>query len=312
MQTRRIGSLDVSILSLGCNNFGMRIDEAATIEVVNAALDAGINYFDNADIYGGGKSEEMLGVALKTRRNEAIVATKFGGPSRVPEGRHAGEASWVREACDRSLTALGMDRIDHLQMHYPDPITPIEETLGALNELVVAGKVGEIGCSNFSADMLASAHATAATKGFAPFRSVQNHYSMLKRDPESDGVLDACGALDIAFVPYFPLESGVLSGKYTLGQPLPAGSRLEAWGRRASAFIDDDRLRVVQRLDAFAHDHGHTILDLALCWLAAQPAVATIIAGATSPDQVRANAAAAQSWTLTDDDLASIDAILAP
>ena len=310
MEMRRIGSLEVSVVGLGCNNFGMRIDEAQTVAVVNAALDAGITYFDNADIYGGGKSEEFMGRALKTRRDEAIIATKFGSAPRVPEGRKPGSADWVREACDRSLAALGVDHIDHLQMHQPDPTTPIEETLGALDELVRSGKVREVGCSNFTSAMLSEADAESRTRGLARFASVQNYYSLLTRSADSDGVLKACAQHDVAFVPFFPLESGLLSGKYSLGQPLPEGSRLQAWGERAGRFINDERLTTVAALSACAASHGHTILELAMSWLAANHQIATIIAGATTAEQVVANAAAA-SWVMSPADLAEIDSIVA-
>ena len=311
METRRIGSLEVSVVGLGCNNFGMRIDEAQTAAVVNAALDNGVTYFDNADIYGGGKAEEFLGKALKKRRSEAIVATKFGSAPRVPEGRKPGSADWIREACDRSLKALGMDHVDHLQIHQPDPSTPILETLGALDELVKVGKVRETGCSNFTAAMLDDSAAASESGKLQPFGSVQNYYSLLTRTADHDGVLAACAAHDIAFVPFFPLESGLLSGKYALGQPLPEGSRLQAWGERAARFINDDRLATVAKLSEYATSRGHSILELAMSWLAANPRIATIIAGATKPEQVVANAAAA-GWALTDEELAAIDDIVGP
>lgn len=310
MKTRRIGTLDVSVVGLGCNNFGMRIDEAQTASVVRAALDAGVNYFDSADVYGGGKSEEFLGKALGKRRDEAIVATKFGSAPRIPEGRKPGSADWVHEACERSLTALGLDHIDHYQMHQPDPTTPIEETLGALDDLVKSGKVREIGCSNFTAEMIDEAARQSQTKGLVRFGSVQNYYSLLTRTADTDGVLDACRSLNVGFVPFFPLESGLLSGKYTLGQPLPEGSRLQAWGDRATRFINDERLAVVASLMEFASERGHTILELAISWLASNQQIATIIAGATSPEQVTANARAA-SWEMTADDLTTIEQIVA-
>ena len=309
MHTRQIGCLQVSLVGLGCNNFGMRIDEAQTAAVVRAALDAGVTYFDSADIYGGGQSEVFLGRALGARRDEAVVATKFGSDPRVPKGRRPGSADWVREACDRSLAALGTDRIDHYQMHQPDPSTPIEETLGALDDLRREGKIRESGCSNFTSTMLAESDTASGAKGLAPFRSVQNHYSLLTRAADTNGVLRECVSRNVSFVPFFPLESGLLSGKYALGRPLPDGSRLATWGERASRFINDDRLAVVARLDEFAATRGYSILELAMSWLAANNTIATIIAGATTPEQVRANAAAA-SWVMSPDDLDTIDALV--
>ena len=311
METRKIGSLDVSIVGLGCNNFGMRVDAAETDAVVGAAIDAGVTYFDTADIYGGGESEVLLGKALGIRRKDVIVATKFGGPSRLPEGRRAGEATWVRVACDRSLAALGMDYIDHLQLHYPDPTTHQEETLAALDQLVTAGKVRVTGCSNFSQAMLDEAASISADQGYAPYASVQNHYSLLARGAETDGVLAACDRNSIAFVPFFPLESGVLSGKYAKGSAFPEGSRLAAWGERSKQFVDDERLDTVARLTALAQLRGHTILDLAMSWLAANRQIASIITGATKPEQIRANAKAASAWPMSPEDLAAVDAALA-
>ena len=310
METRKIGSLDVSLVGLGCNNFGMRIDAAATDAVVGAALDAGITYFDTADIYGGGESEVLLGRALGDRRGDVVVASKFGGPSRLPEGRLAGEPSWVREACDRSLRALGMDYIDHMQLHYPDAVTPQAETLAALDGLVKAGKVRQTGCSNFTEAMLDEAASISTAARLTPYASVQNHYSLLTRTAEHDGVLAACARNKIAFVPFFPLESGVLSGKYSKGAALPEGSRLAAWGEMGKRFINDERLDAVARLTDLAGSSGHTILELAMSWLATNPQVASIIAGATTPAQIRANAAAASAWKMTPGDLAAIETAL--
>ena len=302
METRKIGSLDVSVVGLGCNNFGRRLDAAQSAVVVDAALDAGINFFDTADSYGGGQSEEFIGRALGPRRNAVVIATKFG--SRM-EGQGSGaSAAYVRQACEASLRRLGTDHIDLYQLHRPDPQVPIAETLGALDELVRAGKVREIGCSNFSAEQIREAEAAQA--GGARFVSVQNEYSLLKRDAERD-VLPECERAGIMFLPYFPLASGLLTGKYRRGQPAPSGSRLAGGGRADQ--LSDQNLAIVEELIQFAEARGHTILELAVSWLLARPVVASVIAGATKPEQVHANAAAGQ-WRLTADELGEIDRIM--
>jgi aryl-alcohol dehydrogenase-like predicted oxidoreductase len=304
MQTRRIGSLQVSVVGLGCNNFGGRLDAGATAAVVHAALGAGINFLDTADIYGGTKSEEFLGRALKSRRDEVVLATKFGG--KVDEQRQGARADYVRQALEDSLRRLATDHIDLYQLHMPDPETPIAETLGALDELVRAGKVREIGCSNFSADQLRAAEAAVPTGG-ARFVSVQNQYSLVHREPERDGVLAECERTGLAFIPYFPLASGLLTGKYRQGRPAPEGSRLA--GGRSGRFLNESNLALVEALIQVAESRGHTLLELAFAWLLARPVVASVIAGATKPEQVKSNATAAR-WKLTPDDLAQIDAIL--
>jgi aryl-alcohol dehydrogenase-like predicted oxidoreductase len=303
MDTRRIGSLEVSNVGLGCNNFGRRLDSRATSAVVEAALETGINFFDTADVYGGTKSEEYLGRALGPRREEVVVATKFG--SAVDEQRMGARPEYVRQAAEDSLHRLGTDRIDLYQLHTPDPQVPIEDTLGALDELVRAGKVREIGCSNFSAEQLRAAEG-ASRDGAARFVSVQNEYSLLHREPERD-VLPECEQLDLAFIPYFPLANGLLAGKYRQGQPAPAGSRLPSG--RGDNLLTDRNLTVVEELIEFSEALGHTILELAFSWLLTRPAVASVIAGATSPEQVRSNAAAA-GWRLSDAELAKIDLIV--
>ena len=300
MELRSIGSLRVSAVGLGCNNFGMRIDAAATDRVVGACLDAGITFFDTADIYGSTKSEEFLGRALGRRRGEAIVATKFG--MAVDEQRRGARPEYVRRAAEDSLTRLGMDYIDLYQLHQPDPQVPIADTLGALNDLVTAGKVKEIGCSNFSAEQLDEA-SRATAPGAARFVSVQNEYSILHREPEP-AVLPASQRLDLAFLPYFPLASGLLTGKYEPGKPVSSDSRLSlSWTAR---FTTDENVRITEALKAFAASRNHTLLELAMSWLASRPQVASVIAGATSPEQVRANAAAL-NWSLTREDLAEIN-----
>jgi aryl-alcohol dehydrogenase-like predicted oxidoreductase len=300
MDFRSIGSLRVSVVGLGCNNFGMRIDEAATERVVAAALDAGINFFDTADIYGSTKSEEFLGRALAGRRQQAIVATKFG--MAVDDTRTGARPDYVRRACDDSLKRLGIDCLDLYQLHQPDPSVPIADTLGALGDLVNAGKVREIGCSNFSAEQLDEAE-RATKSGAARFVSVQNEYSLLHREPERS-VLPACERLGLAFLPYFPLASGLLTGKYQPGQPVPSNSRLSlSW---TSRFTTEKNVTAAESLKTFAASRGHSLLELAISWLASRPGVASVIAGATSPEQVRANAAAVH-WSLTREDLTEID-----
>ena len=304
MNTRRIGSLTVSEVGLGCNNFGMGLDAVRTQAVVDAALDAGITFFDTADIYGGTKSEEFLGRALAGRRQRVVLATKFGMP--VDDQRKGAQPVYVRRAVEDSLRRLSVDQIDLYQLHTPDPETPIADTLGALNDLVQAGKVREIGCSNFLAAQLREAEAAVA-QGAARFVSVQNEYSLLVREPERD-VFAECDRRGLAFLPFFPLGSGLLTGKYARGAPPPDGSRLtKAWA--ASRFLSDERLALVDALAQFAESRGHSILDLAMSWPLHRPAVASVIAGATSPEQVLANVRAG-TWRLTDADLAEVDRIV--
>ena len=304
MDTRRIGSLDVSVVGLGCNNFGWKLDEAATAAVVHAALDAGITFFDTADIYGDTRSEEFLGRALGKRREHVVIATKFG--MAVDDRRRGARPEYVTQACEDSLRRLGTDRIDLYQLHQPDSSVPIADTLGALNDLVSAGKVREIGCSNFSVEQLREAEA-AVRPGAARFVSVQNEYNLLHRDPERD-VLPECRRLGIAFLPFFPLASGLLTGKYRQGQAPPEGSRLATVERFAKT-ATDQTLAIVESLLKFATARRHTLVELAVSWLASQPTVATVIAGATSPEQVRTNAAAAR-WEFTAEELTEIERLL--
>jgi aryl-alcohol dehydrogenase-like predicted oxidoreductase len=303
MDTRRIGTLEVSVVGLGCNNFGRRLDFDATSAVVDAALEAGITFFDTADVYGNTKSEEYLGRALGRCRDDVVVATKFG--SKVDEQRRGARPEYVRQAVEDSLRCLGTDRIDLYQLHWPDPEVPIGETLGALDELVKAGKVREVGCSNFSAEQLREAE-EATREGAARFVSVQNEYSLLHREPEAE-VIHECERLGMAFVPYFPLANGLLTGKYRRGQAAPAGSRLDS--SRGEKMLTEENLAVVERLIEFSASRGHTILELAFSWLLRLPTVASVIAGATSAEQARGNAGAA-GWQLTDEDLNEVDSIV--
>ncbi len=305
MEKRRIGSLEVSLVGIGCNNFGWRIGAGETAAVVNAAIEAGINFFDTADMYGAGESERFLGEALGDRRNEVIVATKFGLP--MGEGKEGGRPEYVKQAVEASLQRLGTDRIDLYQLHRPDPKTPIAETLGALDDLVRAGKVREIGCSNFTAAMIEEADALSKREKMARFVSVQNHYSMITREPETH-VLPECERRGIGFLPYFPLENGLLTGKYHSGQPLPEGSRgKDEFGPKI--FTPDNLMRA-DSLGQFARQHGHTMLELAFGYLASQSAVASVIAGAKNPAQVKANAGAI-GWKLTAEELIEVRALLA-
>jgi aryl-alcohol dehydrogenase-like predicted oxidoreductase len=310
MEQRAIGSLKVSVVGLGCNNFGGRIDRDATRAVVDAALDAGITFFDTADIYGDRRSEVLLGEALGSRRDDVAVATKFGmgDGTKLPAGASARS---VADAIEGSLRRLGTDRIDLYQLHQPDNATDIDETLGALDRLVRDGKVREIGCSNFDRSRVDEAAHSAETNGTARFVSVQNELSLLRRRGEAD-LLAACERHDLAILPFFPLASGVLTGKYRRGEEPPVGTRLASMpaDRRARA-LSDQRLDVVEALDAFAHEHGHTLLELAMSWLAGLPCLASVIAGATTPEQVRANATAV-SWSLSDDERTRVDTLAPP
>jgi aryl-alcohol dehydrogenase-like predicted oxidoreductase len=304
MDRRSIGSLEVSVVGLGTNNFGMGMPADAVPAVVDAALESGIDFFDTSDSYGD--SEERLGQALGRRRDEVVVATKFG--SKVGKDGTGGAApGYLREAVERSLRQLGTDRIDLYQLHRPDPETPIADTLGVLDELVKAGKVREIGCSNFSAAQLREADA-AAGPGGAHFVSVQNYYNLLHRVDEEE-VLPECRRLGLAYLPYFPLASGMLTGKYRRGEAPAAGTRLDRWGERAAGgTLTDRNFDIVDALTAWAADHGHTLLDLAFAWLLTRPEVASVIAGATTAAQVTANVAAG-GWQLTEQEAAEVDAL---
>jgi aryl-alcohol dehydrogenase-like predicted oxidoreductase len=295
--TRRIGSLDVTVAGLGCNNFGRRLDLDGTRSVIDAALDAGVNLLDTADIYGDGRSEEMIGELLADGRRDSIVlATKFGMDRSGALPGAPGSAEYVHAACERSLGRLRTEVIDLYQYHEPNDDVPLEETLGALDELVQAGKVREIGCSNFTADQL-----RASGQRYA---SLQNEYSLLQREIEPD-VLPACEELGVAVLPYFPLASGLLSGKYSRAEDAPAGTRLA--GRESIA--TDAQWDAIEALERFAAARGIELIDVAVGYLVAQEAVASVIAGATKPEQVRRNASAAVRWQPSPGDLAELDRI---
>ncbi|MFC6007302.1 aldo/keto reductase [Angustibacter luteus] len=298
--------LMVSRVGVGCNAFGARIDAEQTQAVVDAAIEVGITLFDTADIYGRGESEELLGRALGARRGDVVVATKFGMDMQGdngPDWGARGSRRYIRKAVEASLRRLGTDWIDLYQLHEPDPVTPISETLAALHELVLEGKVRTVGCSNFAAWQVADADWTARTSGYERFISAQNKYSLLDRDVE-DELVPACEALGLGVLPFFPLEYGLLTGKYRRGQAAPDGSRLQ----QQTARLESADWDAIEAVEGFAGERGVSVLDVAIGGLAAQPAVASVIAGATRPEQVYANAAAG-AWEPTLEDLAALDAI---
>ncbi|MFC4104834.1 aldo/keto reductase [Micromonospora zhanjiangensis] len=315
MTYRRLGDsgLVVSAVGIGCNNFGRKLDADGTRAVVDAALNAGINFFDTADIYGEphGGSEELLGAALKGRRDDVVVATKFGmdmDGMNGPDHGARGARRYVVRAVEASLRRLGTDHIDLYQMHEPDPGTPIEETLRALDDLVRAGKVRYLGNSNFAGWQIADADWTAQAAGLTRFVSAQNHYSLLERTVETE-VVPACERFGLGLLPFFPLANGLLTGKYRRDEQPPAGSRLAGGGRYAQRLAAAD-WDTIEAIGAYAAERDLTMLQVAIGGLAAQPAVTSVIAGATTADQVRANAAAG-SWQPSDEDLAALREILA-
>ncbi len=294
MKRRALGTLEVSEVGLGCNNFGTRLDQDAATLVVNGALDAGVNFFDTADIYGATKSEVFLGHALGARRGDVVIATKFGMP--IDDTHFGASPAYVRSACEDSLRRLNTEYIDLYQLHYPDDTVPIADTLAALQQLVAEGKVREIGCSNFTADQLREAKIAAS--GGPAFVSVQNQFSLLDRDPERDGVLQTCGELGIGFLPFYPLANGLLTGKVRPGEPLPEGTRLSKMPpERSVHWLSDAFQARVGALLEYAEAINVPILSIAFSWLLNQPAVSSVIAGASSADQIRANAAAVTSLT---------------
>ncbi|MPZ99159.1 MAG: aldo/keto reductase [Dehalococcoidia bacterium] len=309
MEYRNVGrsGLQVSVVGIGCNNFGRSMDPAETADVVHVAIDEGISLFDTADVYGaGGFSEEYLGRALKGRRHEVIVATKFG--NRMGEGqlKAGGSRRWIMTAVEDSLRRLGTDYIDLYQIHRPDLRTPVEETLRAVDDLIHAGKVRYAGCSNVSGWELADAAWTAKSNNLNGFISVQNQYSLLGRRADQE-VMPAAKQFGFGFLPYFPLASGMLTGKYRRGEPPPEGSRL-SWIDQGDRMLNERHFDIVEQLEEFARARGHTLLELAFGWLASNPTVSSIIAGATRPEQVRSNAAAAD-WRLTVEEMAAVDEI---
>ncbi|MFI6328039.1 aldo/keto reductase [Micromonospora chersina] len=314
MTYRRLGDsgLVVAVVGIGCNNFGRKLDLDGTRAVVDAALDAGINFFDTADIYGEpqGGSEELLGQALKGRRDDVVVATKFGMDMHGlngPDHGARGARRYIARAVEASLRRLDTDHIDLYQMHEPDPGTPIDETLAALDDLVTAGKVRYLGNSNFAGWQIADADWVASSNGRTRFISAQNHYSLLERSVEAE-VIPACERFGLGMLPFFPLANGLLTGKYKRDEAPPAGSRLSGGGRYAERLAAAD-WDTIEAISEFAAQRGISMLQVAIGGLAARPAVTSVIAGATTPEQVRANAEAG-TWQPTDEDLDALDAIL--
>ena len=307
MRKRRIGSLEVTVVGVGCNNFGRQLDVAQTRRVIYAALDHGINFFDTADHYGRPRtaSESVVGEVLGARRDEAIVATKFGRP--LDDRRLGGaKTAYVRSATEDSLKRLRTDRIDLMQLHIPDPTTPIEETLGALSDLVAEGKIREIGASNFSVAQLQEAQAVAHSLGTKCFVSTQEEYSLLARKAETN-VMAECERNGIAFVPYFPLYNGLLTGKYRFGQPASTDTRIGSKDEQAQAAIFSKRnMAIVADLTDYAEKRGRTLLELTFGWLLSHQVIPAVIAGVSSPEQVLANVKAAQ-WELTANEIADIN-----
>lgn len=312
MEIRNLGQsgLRVSVVGLGCNNFGGRIDHAATRRVVHKALDLGITLFDTADIYGNrGGSETCLGEILGDDRKRIVLATKFGMAMDDGDERQGGSRTYIMNAVEGSLRRLRTDWIDLYQLHQPDPRTPIEETLRALDDLVRQGKIRYIGCSNLPAWQVVEAHWTARGAGLNPFVSCQDEYSLVQRKPEAE-LIPAMRRYSLGLLPYFPLASGLLTGKYRRNIAMPQDARLTNTQRLADRYLNDRNWDLVEKLEAFASSRGHNLLDLAFGWLLSQDRVASVIAGATRPEQLEANVTAGL-WRLTPDELESVERISA-
>jgi len=306
---RRLGrsGLEVSVVGIGCNNFGRRLDLDGTAAVLNQAIDEGINLLDTADIYGGeGASEELMGKALEGKRHQVVLATKFAGPMGEGPMSKGTSRNHIIDAVDASLRRLKTDYIDLYQVHFPDKKTPMEETMRALDDLVRAGKVRYLGNSNYAGWQIAHAQWIAEHYRMTPFISAQNEWSLLKRAVETE-VVPAAQEFGLGVLPYFPLASGLLTGKYKRGAAAPEGTRLAA-GPMAERALTDANFDIVEQLETYVQERGHTLLELAFSWLASHPAVGSVIAGATKPEQVTSNAAAA-SWVLTDEERAEVDQI---
>jgi aryl-alcohol dehydrogenase-like predicted oxidoreductase len=301
MRSARIGSLEVSVIGLGCNNFGRALDAAGSALVVEAALEAGIDFFDTASNYGDGQSESFLAQALGSRRDEVVIATKFGVP--VPGWPDSGGAQpgYVRRAIERSLRELGTDRIDLYMLHFPDPLTPIEDTLETMNQLVEEGKALEIGCSNFDPAQLGEALDASARGDLASFVCDQAEYSLVHRDPETSGLADMCIETGVALIPFYPLASGLLTGKTRRGRPPQGRLQME----RYQSFLTDENFDLVEALDLYARERDLSMAQVALGWLLAQEAVPAVTVGATTPEQVAVNATGA-AWSPNEDDLAAL------
>lgn len=310
MEKRTLGrsGLSVSLVGLGCNNFGPRIDLDQTRAVVNKAIDEGITLFDTADAYGRGTSEEFLGDALGARRKDVVIATKFGFPM-SDDGRLKGASRrYIMNAVEDSLRRLKSDWIDLYQLHTFDPLTPIDETLRTLDDLVSQGKVRYIGCSNLSPWRVVEAQWTARTSSLTSFVSCQDEYSLVTRDIEGE-MTSAMEAYGMGLLPYYPLAAGILTGKYKRNAPMPEGARLTNNQKAAQRYVTEANLVLAEKLEAFAKERDHTLVELAFSWLASRPVVSSIIAGATKPEQIEQNVSSA-GWKLSADDLAGIDRIL--
>ena len=309
MEYKSLGAsgLQVSAVGLGCNNFGMRIDKEKSAEVVARALELGINFFDTADIYGGTLSEQFLGEALGERRQHVIVATKFGGPTGEGPGNRGGSRGYIMQAVEASLRRLNTDYIDLYQYHFRDPKTPIEESLRAMDDLVRSGKVRYIGASNMPAWQAVEAHWVAKSEHLNSFITAQNEYSLIDRRAERE-LMPACRQHGIGILPYFPLASGLLTGKYSRSEAPAEDTRIGAWGARGQELLTDRNFDIVEGLQKFAAERGKNLLDVAIGWLAGQDVVSSVIAGATQPEQVEQNAAAADLH-LSPEELAEIDTI---
>ena len=310
MEYRKLGSsgLQVSVVGLGTNNFGGRIDEAQSVAVVRQALDEGINFIDTANIYGRGVSEERIGVALKGLREDVLIATKVSGAMGDGPNSKGNSRHHIMEQVDASLSRLQTDYIDLYQMHFPDSSTPIEETLRALDDLVHQGKIRYIGCSNFSAWQTCEAVWTSRSLNLIPFVSVQPEYSMLSRGVERE-LIPFCKEYNLGVLPYFPLASGFLTGKYRRGEPVPDGTRLASNARAQERTLTDANFAMLERLENFAEEQGHPMVELAIAWLLSNSSVSSVIAGATKTDQVIANAKAS-GWQLTESDMEEVANIL--
>lgn len=310
MEQRPLGNSDIqaSLVGLGCNNFGMKIDLEASRAVINTALDVGITFFDTADMYGNKQSEDFIGQTLGPRRKQVVLATKFGGIAWMQKSKESwADRAYIVKCLEGSLQRLRTDYVDLYQYHFPDPKTPLEETLAALDELVRQGKVRAVGCSNLSGPQIAEATAKSQERKIVNFVTAQNEWSLLKRDAERD-VIPACDKYGLGQLPYFPLASGMLTGKYRRGEEIAAGSRLGTISH-FKGLASDENFTKIEALQAFAEKRGHTILELAMSWLATHPCVSSVIAGATTPEQVRANAAAA-TWKLSAEELAEVDKLV--
>jgi aryl-alcohol dehydrogenase-like predicted oxidoreductase len=311
MEYRNLGSsgLQVSLVGLGCNNFGGRLDEAETRVVVEKCIDEGITFFDTADVYGNrGKSEEFMGPVLKPHRHDVVIATKAASPMGDGPYWYGASRKYIIDAVDACLRRLQTDYIDLFQLHRWDSRTPIEETLRTLDDLVRAGKIRYIGSSNYTGWQVVEADWTARTEHLTRYVSAQNEYSLLQRAPEKE-LLPACQKYGVGFLPYFPLASGFLTGKYRPNEAAPEGTRLGGSSPMASRILNEGNFEQLMKLEKFAEDRGHTMIELAFSWLASNPAVTSVIAGATKPEQVTQNAKAAD-WKLTPEEMKEVDEIL--